>query len=82
MAKKRTHKRRNYGTKPVSEKTLDPLLQRCKDFLDANQSRCMDDSYDRERLAEEMVEFVALERQSATDEIYKIIDNVRSEMSV
>ena len=56
---RKTAHRRQVSTITPEQKPLDPLLQKCKDFLDVNSSLSMDDSYDRDRLAEEMVEFIA-----------------------
>lgn len=58
---RKTAHRRQVSTITPDKKHLDPLLKRCKDFLDVNSSLSMDDSFDRDRLAEEMVEFVMLE---------------------
>lgn len=55
---KKTWKRNKPAIQPESNKPFDPLLGRCKEFLNVNSTIALDDSFDRDFLAGEMVEFI------------------------
>lgn len=58
MAESKRVRKQAYKRNVKKEKPLDPLLKKCLKFVEQNSSLALDDSYDRQRLAEEMVEFV------------------------
>lgn len=58
MAESKRVRKQSYKRNVKKEKPLDPLLKKCLEFVEHNSSLALDDSYDRQRLAEEMVEFI------------------------
>jgi len=71
MARKRAHKRRTYGLQPERDKGDNSMLERCIEFVKKHQSLALDDSYDRDQLAVDLVEFVSSENAIALEEIEK-----------